>query len=428
MPNPYERIRAVALTRRARKFRPLTLQGKYGTYYNGQVIGETPFLVDIAEHQRTWSEGHSWPKGRGANDVGGPFETIRTRYNANFDLNKTFSFGSGGLIRYQYTGKVLPTILIPNALLASATDADLFSFVPSLGDPILGAKGATAISNSAPTNPVADSSVNVAELIREGLPSLIGASFLRGPGHGSAVKKVGGEYLNLQFGILPLWSAIQDTAKAIISSDQVVKQLLRDSGKNVRRHYKFPSTVDVAQTEYHPSSMPWPTATLNHWTNGGVAPILHTKTERSVWFDGCFTYHLPPESMEGWEGAANKARLIYGVDFSPDVIWNLLGWSWLIDWVINVGPVMNNLGLFSRDGLTLRYGYTMENTKVQQIHRSNGLRAAGDGSTPTQPALYLRGERKRRLEQTPFVLGLTDAAFTARRAAILAALGASRSR
>jgi len=418
----------VTLVKRRRKFRPLSLSGRELLTYNGGVISDGRYNMDIAEHQITWSEGHpGWKKARGTQNVGGPFETVRTRYRANYDLNQDYSFGSGGVIRYNYTGKFHPDIVPPRALYSNATDEEVLAFVPSLGDPILGARGATAISDCAPTNPVADTSVNVAELIREGLPSLVGSTLVRG-GPRNIGQSIGGEYLNLQFGILPLWSAIQDTAKAVIESDQVVKQLLRDSGKNVRRHYKFPTTVDMAETVYQPQSLPWPTLTLNHWNNSGVAPVTHIRTERSVWFDGCFTYYLPPESMEGLEGAANKARLVYGVKFTPDVIWNLLGWSWLVDWAVNVGPVMNNLGLFSRDGLTLRYGYTMEKTNVTRTTSFPGLAPAGYGSLPKNPTFVLHGERKRRLEQSPFVLGLTDSQFTARRAAILTALGLTRMR
>jgi len=418
----------VTLQMRRRKFRPLALTGRDVLLYNGAVYSDQHTNMEIAEHQITWSEGHpGWKKARGTQNVGGPFETVRTRYRANFDLNKDDSFWSGGSLVYAYEGKFLPDPVPPRALFANASEDEVLAFVPSLGDLTLGARGATAISDSAPTNPVSDTSVNVAELLREGLPSLVGSTLVRG-GPRNIGQSIGGEYLNLQFGILPLWSAIQDTAKAVIQSDQVVKQLLRDSGKNVRRHYKFPTTVDMTETVHQPQAMPWPTLTLNHWTNNGIAPFTHVRTERSVWFDGCFTYYLPPESMEGLEGAVNKARLIYGVKFSPDVIWNLLGWSWLVDWAVNVGPVMNNLGLFSHDGLTLRYGYTMENTKVSRTTSFPGLRTAGGGSLPPNPTFSLHGERKRRLEQSPFVLGLTDSQFTARRAAILTALGLTRMR
>jgi hypothetical protein len=110
---------------------------------------------------------------------------------------------------------------------------------------------------------------------------------------------------------------------------------------------------------------------------------------------------------------------------TPDVVCNLLGWSWLIDWVVNAGPVMKNIGLFANDGLTLRYGYTMEHTVKTMTNSFPGLTAVA-GTVPKSPKLIFKAERKRRLEQSPFVLGLTGSEFTLRRGAILTALGLTR--
>jgi hypothetical protein len=272
-----------------------------------------------------------------------------------------------------------------------------------------------------------DGSVAVAELYREGLPTLTGAQFWKN--QSGVAKAAGGEYLNVAFGWLPLVSDIQATAKAVMDTETIVKQLLRDSGKNVRRHFTISEDKTLDHQELDPLVYPWPGLSTYHWSTGSVRPVAHIKTERSVWFDGCFTYHLDPDAFTGLEGAARQARLIYGVKLTPDVVWNLLPWSWLIDWVVNVGPVMKNLGLFANDGLTLRYGYTMEHTVVKRTWSWPTLeRAPGgfEGSFPPQATFSLTTDRKRRLEQSPFVLGLTGSDFTLRRAAILGALGLTK--
>ncbi len=418
----------MALQRRRRQFRPFTLTGRDVVTYNGQPSSDTPKTpVSIAEHQITWSEGHPWPSGRGKQNVGGPFETIRTRYKVNYDVREVFSFGQPGAIQRKYTGNVLPVLLnnIPPALLANATDQQVLDAAPSLGDATLLAKGATAISNSAPTSPVVDGSVAIGELYREGLPNLIGHAFWKDKTR--VAQAAGGEYLNLQFGWLPLVSDIKATAKAIVQTEAIVKQLLRDSGKNVRRHYSFPSTTTMTNTLLDQNARPWPVLTINHWTTSGATSVAQVKTEKSIWFDGCFTYYIDPDSLRGLEGAATQARLIYGMKLTPDVVWNLLGWSWLIDWVVNVGPVMKNIGLFANDGLTLRYGYTMEETIVTNTWSYPRLTTLM-GTLPNAPKMDFQIHRKRRLEQSPFVLGLTGAQFTARRGAILTALGLTRLR
>ena len=419
----------MTLTRRARTFKEMTLSGHDLTTYKGDVIAESFPTVDICEHQRTWSEGHLWNRNtRGKQNVGGPFETVRTRYHANYDLSTSYlvANGAGADPVRVYTGNIIPTSSAFNALnllAPTASDATILASAPSLGDTTLGAKGATAISNCAPTSPVVDGSVAVGELWREGLPALVGSQLWKPKA--SAAKAAGGEYLNLQFGWLPLVSDIKKTAKAIMMTESIVKQLLRDSGKNVRRHYTFPADSTLEHAPLPTTAYPWPTLSLAHWSNTAAGPVLHTKTERSVWFDGCFTYYVDPESFKGLRGAATQARLIYGAKLTPDVVWNLLGWSWLVDWVINAGPVMKNLGLFANDGLTLRYGYTMEHTVVTRTIAHNSLKAVR-GNVPANASIRIETDRKRRLEQSPFVLGLTGSEFTLRRGAILTALGLTR--
>lgn len=415
----------MTLVMKRRQFRPLALRGTDYLVLSGVLSNPQPQAVDIAEHQMTWSEGHPWPKGSGIRDTGGPFETIRTRYNASYDLNTTYSFGPLTGVGHHYIGNVLPVYGIPNALRSTATEAHLKGLVPSLGDSTLGSMGATAISNVAPTSPTVDGSVAIAELYREGLPSLVGSQlFRRGPS--SVGKNVGSEFLNFQFGILPIWSDIRKTAQAVITADTIIRQLLRDSGKNVRRRYDFPPDLTNTESVLADNAYPWPTLTVYHWTKTAGATKVHTKIERSVWFEGCFTYYLSPQMLQGWEGAANEARLIYGLEIGPNVAWNLMPWSWLIDWLVNVGPVMENMNRFARDDLTLRYGYTMEHTRYTQTTRFAGLQALGSGATPKNPVFVMNGERKIRRKQSPFVLGLTGSDFTLRRAAILTALGMTK--
>lgn len=416
----------MTLTMRRRMYRPLELKGTSWTVINGALTSpQAHGPMWIAEHQMTWSEDHpGWRKSAGRRDVGGPFETIRTRYNASYDLSTSYSFGPFGGIGRRYTGHVLPVYSFPSALGAGATEANLKGFVPSLGDSTLGSMGASAISSVAPTSPTVDGSVAIAELYREGLPSLVGSQLFSRK-H-SSVSGTGSEFLNFQFGILPIWSDLKKTAHAVLTTDTIIRQLLRDSGKNVRRRYDFPQTTTITPSALADNAFPWPYLTVYHWTKTNGQSMIHTKTERSVWFEGCFTYYLSPEMLTGWEGAVNQARLIYGLEIGPNVVWNLLPWSWLIDWLVNVGPVMENMNRFARDDLTLRYGYTMEHTRVTQTTKFPGLKAIESGSTPKDPVFVLKGERKIRRKQSPFVLGLTGSEFTLRRAAILTALGMTK--
>ena len=415
----------MTLTLKERRGPSFSLHAESRVYSGGSLLSTTQYDSGpyLESRQMTWSEGHPWLRNQGIRDNGGPFETIRIWQEPNYDVRGVYSWGQTNA--READGNIFPVRSNAPSFKADASEASVKNFVPSLGDSTLGVMGATAISRVAPTSPTVDGSVAVGELLREGLPSLVGAQLFRQ--RRLAAKELGGEYLNLQFGILPLWSDIKKAAKAIIDSEAIIKQLLRDSGKNVRRSYRFPLERTItSDNNTSTSAFPWPTLTSAYWTNT-VPPIVHRTLHREVWFDGCFTYYLDPEMLKGIEGAAAQARLLFGVKFTPDVFWNLTPWSWLIDWFVNTGPFLKNLGLFSNDGLTLRYGYTMEHVRVTEFHSFPTLTSRGRGWIPNNPSVTLQGERKIRRTQSPFVLGLLGSGLTTRQQAILLALGAARS-
>jgi len=141
-----------------------------------------------------------------------------------------------------------------------------------------------------------------------------------------------------------------------------------------------------------------------------------------------FTYHLPRDyqARSGVAALADQARHVLGLDLTPEVLWNVMPWSWAVDWFSSTGDVIHNLTDWSTDGLVLKYGYIMEHSIVRDTLTfvgETGLLAR----YPQRPdTLVLVSEAKVRRPATPFGFGLNLSAFTGRQKAILAALGMSR--
>jgi hypothetical protein len=83
------------------------------------------------------------------------------------------------------------------------------------------------------------------EILREGIPKAVGAAALKN--RFSDYRDIGGEYLNYQFGWAPIVSDLKSVASAISNSERILRQLERDSGKNVRRKFAFPPTLTITQ-------------------------------------------------------------------------------------------------------------------------------------------------------------------------------------
>jgi hypothetical protein len=125
-----------------------------------------------------------------------------------------------------------------------------------------------------------------------------------------------------------------------------------------------------------------------------------------------------------------EARLLYGLELTPETLWNLAPWSWLVDWFANVGPILSNVSAFQSDNLVLKYGYVMENV-TRTYARTNWMGVVNPSTTvyvnhPARVYDKFFVETKTRVKATPYGFGLNTTAFTDRQWTILGALGLTR--
>jgi len=277
---------------------------------------------------------------------------------------------------------------------------------------------------------VAELATALGELVREGIPTMLGATLWKARTEGlrKQANSVGGEYLNTQFGWLPLVSDIRDVSKGIVQFDKLISQYVRDAGRVVRRRYDFPPTETHSFTVTNSSASAKAIASRDatQWHDsfglGKVERERHTSIRR--WFSGAFTYHLPDDTGSGFVGHAESAIKLLGLDLDPEVLWNLTPWSWATDWYANTGDVLHNLSSWSADGLVMKYGYIMEHSIVRDTYRFMGPTSFKSPVYP-QPVTLVT-EVKLRRRASPFGFGISDGALSTRQKAIVAALGMSR--
>jgi hypothetical protein len=390
----------------------------------------------IVGTQKTVSEGHPWTnEGYKGEDIGGPFWTMKQEFGDNrgltVNMSPMYSFkGTSGTGRvYQELGPLYA--VPPNATTGPYRWPDA-----SFSDEVnLAAYGTKAIALCKPTNSVADLSTALGELFREGLPSMIGAAAwqtrLRD------IRASGDEYLNIQFGWLPLVSDIRKAAIPVREARKILAQYERDAGRLVRRRFEFPLQVEVGPVEqlgtavepYMPNRSltslfytTWPLTS----SQGVLTRVRTTTTKR--WFSGAFTYYLPSgyDSRSVVDRAALAADRIYGLSVTPETLWNLAPWSWAVDWFTNIGDVISNVSDFINDGLLLRYGYIMETIKVSDTYTLANVPLKDRG--PVNLTMVKSTTVKQRLPATPFGFGLTFDGLSTKQKAILTALGITRVR
>jgi hypothetical protein len=371
--------------------------------------------------QYTESEEHpGWRSDLGVTrDVGGNFYTkkslLETKVNEGFASYVASGFDQTTV--QKYWGPL--TSVGPNVVT---------SMPPSNESSIstLNAMGATAVARCKPTNRLADVSTFLGELLKDGVPKMIGQAHREKT---RAARKLGNEYLNLQFGWKPIVADVNDFIRSTILADEILTQLKRDAGRPVRRGYSFPPertlTSRVVFNNHHPFMTVGAT-----WTLPGKSPkgqLIHEReTYRRRWFSGAFTYPMPPglKSAEGLSRAAQKARLVYGAELTPAVVWNLAPWSWAVDWFTNVGDVLSNISSWASDGLVMHYGYIMEHSFVRDTYSYAGETNFRQSTYPQ--ALSFVTETKIRRRANPFGFGVSWDGLSPTQVLILSALGVTR--
>jgi hypothetical protein len=380
--------------------------------------------------QVTVSENHpAWKRVRKdtfQGDQGGDFTTTKVYLEGDSIPESTLS-GSVVVIppsvftKATYTGSILPT------------QPSNMPFPPnqSSSDQALANWGTKAIAACKPTNSVADVSTFLGELLRDGIPSLVGSSVHAWESITDALRGAGDEFLNVEFGWLPFQRDVTNFATAVVDADRVLAQYERDAGKVVRRRFRFEPVVVNSASVVASNAAPyiWVDHSALHQTGVGQGRVLRLLTETTErWFSGAFTYYLPKgaDSIRSRLGkAVQQAKHLLGLTLTPETIWNLTPWSWATDWLLNTGDVLSNVSDWAIDGLVLKYGYIMEHSKT--VDRYSFAGPTDFQSEAARPSVItLVNETKKRRKATPFGFGLTWDGFTAQQAAIAAAIGVTR--
>jgi hypothetical protein len=204
--------------------------------------------------------------------------------------------------------------------------------------------------------------------------------------------------------------------------DKILRQLSRDNGSWVRRR------GPIAQSESRSTQTSTGFFTLpslsSYLYDGTQTREIETVSTTKWWFSGKFKYYIPtgnmPEDIN--KRKAQLARIVYGAEITPRLLWQLTPWSWLADWVTSAGAVISNLTDY-QDGLVAQYAYVMYH-KVDSVKHTVSGRMKEHGAFTTSQ-IYL-DEIKARSRANPFGFGILDVNLSPYQLSILGALGLSR--
>jgi hypothetical protein len=318
-----------------------------------------------------------------------------------------------------------------------------------LSEFVMNGYGTKAINDTAPTGAQADILVALVELLREGLPSALFASMTKVTDmrKSAYTRALASDYLNYTFGVSPLIREIDKVLSIVERAEKLIRQFARDSGRVVRRKRSVldETTVLASKADFYSGSLYFGNTSFNasNSTNKLIVPqgaVRATQTlHKRVWFSGAFQYWIPTDHVEGYSlqgidpnpggTAIDILATIAGIRATNAKMWNLLPFSWLVDWFVNVGTVLGNQDAFSKYGLVMPYAYVMceqrlITTYTFELNRPEVKDYPQRGFVTNS----FVSTTKQRNRATPYGFGVTDSDLNPIQLSILVALGLSDGR
>lgn len=373
-------------------------------YRSSSTVPFTTGMATLTNSSSVAGTTHNWPGSRGIGDAGGPVGIQHDVWTINSMQRHT-----------QYAGV---HVMYDGPLYAASCSAVGLPVAVGRNDSQLDQLGTTAIARTVPTNPSSSLSVALGEIYRDGFPR---ASVMTMSERTKKFKAIGDDYLNVEFGWRPFVSDVRALAHSVKDSKRILAAFQRGSERKIKRGMDFPSDPSI-------SIMKDVTVNLGVGRGSPKGWASITKNQET-WFKGCYRYHVAGgqnllAKMDRWESKANH---LLGTRLTPDVVWELAPWSWAVDWITNVGDVMNNISAFSNDSLVMQYGYIMEHTLSEVSFGASGLITDGNKNVPYSVSTTHKAEIKKRRQASPYGFGVSIDGFSARQWAILGALGLARS-
>jgi len=252
-------------------------------------------------------------------------------------------------------------------------------------------------------------------------------------------RSLGNEYLNVEFGWAPFIRDLRKVFYLMVNIDKRLAQIVRDNGRSIRRKATLSETSSITMADA--GTVPRPFERLYRIPPSTGAPgsssyYCYDSTSEKVWFSAAYRYWVPDVQSWGWNARARLA--LFGALPTPELLWEVLPWSWLIDWFSNVGDVIANVSDGAVDNLVFLYSFVMMESKTTRVaicdvtQERRDLTQLGSVRTHVPACVHrFRSERetviKRRVGGgNPFGLDVGLSSLSGRQLGILAALGISR--
>lgn len=240
-------------------------------------------------------------------------------------------------------------------------------------------------------------------------------------------------YLEWIFGWRQLISDIRGLYQTSMGMDRTLRQLMRDAGKPVRRSIQLrtKSFTDGNTGSWVNTYAAFEPNVINPIVWSGQPRTRRIRTvELGIRYVGKFKYDMPASRKPGEPFWTDKSRLaLFGIYPTPGLLWHVLPWSWLIDWFVGIGPVLDRISTTAVDNLQVQYEYATAKRTIVESYESEGVMLTQAGAKQLRAVTRVtRHTLQRSGSSNQFAALFSGEGLSLNQLAIIAALGLSKTK
>lgn len=175
-------------------------------------------------------------------------------------------------------------------------------------------------------------------------------------------------YLQAKFNILPLISDISGIFTALSRTERRINDLVARSGRVQNKHftYNWPELTNGNDSHTHPIYGAWP-----------YTSIMGNVDMDRTWVTEPSSFHAQIQYNYNYMGyQIAHARLLafldaFGVNLNPQIIWNAIPWSFVVDWVFDVSRFLKQFASLNMEPMINihRYMWSIKRIRRTRITR-----------------------------------------------------------
>jgi len=249
-------------------------------------------------------------------------------------------------------------------------------------------------------------------------------------------KFIANQFINQEFGWAPFLGDLKSFYTTYLDAADIIRRITDENGKWVRKSVgvvKDDSNTVILEHTEAPNSVSYsipcfPVGFPSYFFISPPSWSITEKTSFSIHASGKFRFYRPefdislPDYTSAWNQVMRYVK-IYGLEVSPYHIWQATPWTWLVDWVTNIGSYIQRMSDTLEDQVAAAYFYitahkTVERTFTVKLPFANGLKTLSWVRSYTS--------KQRVSADSPYGFRVSWDSLSPERIAILGALGITR--